>query len=200
MRSGHEAVRNRVQCNPELLLVLLVPWNRNTFVFCAPISLPRPITFDTGQSIGELSFPQSQYHNKSWPTLRGSLVSMQSSKPVSVKRVLQITTPTHTPQLTTLTLDRQRKKNEALANEIFGRNKQTRGDSRSSSKVSTRTPDLASRITKVCATQTQTLKLSSPTRVQVLIVQNLLLTKLGLFSTTLVVRSEHRLGQKQYAL
>ncbi|KAL6250120.1 hypothetical protein RBB50_002421 [Rhinocladiella similis] len=44
--------------------------------------------------------------------------------------------------------DRQRKKNAALANEIFGRNKQTRGDSRSSSKASTRTPDLASRITK----------------------------------------------------
>ncbi|KIX01485.1 uncharacterized protein Z518_09211 [Rhinocladiella mackenziei CBS 650.93] len=44
--------------------------------------------------------------------------------------------------------DRQRKKNEALANEIFGRNKQNKNNSRSASKSSTRTPDLASRITK----------------------------------------------------
>ncbi|KIW92214.1 uncharacterized protein Z519_07198 [Cladophialophora bantiana CBS 173.52] len=44
--------------------------------------------------------------------------------------------------------DRQRKKNEALANEIFGRNKANKSTPRSTSKGSSRTPDLASRITK----------------------------------------------------
>ncbi|KAK5211861.1 hypothetical protein LTR47_003790 [Exophiala xenobiotica] len=45
--------------------------------------------------------------------------------------------------------DRQRKKNEALANEIFGRSKQNKADARNPSRASSiRTPDLASRITK----------------------------------------------------
>ncbi|KIW51382.1 hypothetical protein PV05_10109 [Exophiala xenobiotica] len=44
--------------------------------------------------------------------------------------------------------DRQRKKNEALANEIFGRSKQNKADTRNPSRASIRTPDLASRITK----------------------------------------------------
>ncbi|EXJ78018.1 hypothetical protein A1O3_09177 [Capronia epimyces CBS 606.96] len=44
--------------------------------------------------------------------------------------------------------DRQKRKNEALAKEIFGRTKQNKDDSRSTSKSSSRTPDLASRITK----------------------------------------------------
>ncbi|KIW20449.1 hypothetical protein PV08_01024 [Exophiala spinifera] len=60
--------------------------------------------------------------------------------------------------------NRQRKKNEALANEIFGRNKQTRGDSRSSSKVSTRTPDLASRITKVSSHRSSSVASSGSAR------------------------------------
>jgi hypothetical protein len=50
--------------------------------------------------------------------------------------------------------DRQRKKNEALANEIFGRSKQTKADARNPGRASSiRTPDLASRITKVRFTQ-----------------------------------------------
>ncbi|EXJ88665.1 hypothetical protein A1O1_05596 [Capronia coronata CBS 617.96] len=44
--------------------------------------------------------------------------------------------------------DRQKRKNEALAREIFGRNKQNKNDSKSATKSLSRTPDLASRITK----------------------------------------------------
>ncbi|KIV91730.1 hypothetical protein PV10_06239 [Exophiala mesophila] len=58
--------------------------------------------------------------------------------------------------------DRNRRKNEALANEIFGRNKANNNALNNSSKPSSRTPDLASRVTKATKRSSSVASTGSP--------------------------------------